>query len=163
MNESRTCAVSRIVASPVTSVFDLIADPRTHADLDASSTVQGTESPRITEPGQVFVMNMYRDDLGHYRSLNTITDFVPGTRITWAPELDRSYDCPLVERLASMTTGGHTYTYSLREVDGGTEVTQIYDWSGVKDPQFAAFCPFVTPEQLTDTLANLARVVEART
>jgi hypothetical protein len=45
-------------------------------------------------------------------------------------------------------------------VDGGTEVTQIYDWSGVKDPRFEAFCPFASRQDLADTLANLARAVE---
>ena len=42
----------------------------------------------------------------------------------------------------------------------GTEVTETYDWSQVADPNFAAFCPFMTRDDLSRTLANLARVVE---
>ncbi|MCD2196706.1 SRPBCC domain-containing protein [Actinomycetospora endophytica] len=160
MNNSTKCTVSRMVAAPRQSVFDILANPRAHADLDGSSTVASSESPRITERGQVFVMDMYREDLGHYRSRNIVTEFVHGERIAWAPELDRSYECWLVEQFADITTGGHTYTYALRETAGGTEVTQIYDWSGVTDPRFAAFCPFVSDQRLTETLENLARVVE---
>jgi hypothetical protein len=122
--------------------------------------VKGAESGPITKAGQVFVMSMHRDDLGHYRTVNTVTEFEPGTSLGWAPALDRSYQCELVERFAGITTGGHTYTYRLRDVDGGTAVTQIYDWSGVKDPRFGAFCPLVSHEQLANTLANLAHEVE---
>jgi hypothetical protein len=106
--------------------------------------LQGTDSDPITKVGQVFIMKMYREDLGDYRTVNTVTELEPGARLTWVPSLDRSYPCRLVEMLANITTGGHSYTYQLREVAGGTEVTQIYDWSGVKDPQFEAFCPSVS-------------------
>ena len=109
----------------------------------------------------MFIMNMHRDDLGHYRSKNTVTEFEPETSIAWAPGLDRSYPCKVVDMLANIREGGHTYTYRLREVDGGTEVTQIYDWSGVTDPQFEGFRPFVSREELAGSLANLARAAEA--
>src|SRR4051812_13782299 len=136
MNDTKTVEVHQIVAAPAGRVFALLADPRQHAVIDGSSTVQAAESGPITHVGQVFVVNMYRDDLDHYRTHKPVTEFEPGTSLGWAPNLDRSYECKVVEMLAGITTGGHTYTYRLREVDGGTEVTQIYDWSGVKDPQF---------------------------
>jgi hypothetical protein len=160
MDNAKTVEVGQVVAAPIGRVFAVIADPRQHAGIDGSGMLQGTDSGPITKVGQVFVMKMYREDLGDYRTVNTVTEFEPGVRLTWAPSLDLSYPCRLVEMLANITTGGHTYTYQLREVAGGTEVTQIYDWSGVKDPQFEAFCPFVSREELADTLAKLARAVE---
>ena len=162
MSDTKTIEVQQFVAAPTGRVFAFLTDPRHHVEIDGSGLVKGAESGPITEAGQVFVMSMHRDDLGHYRTVNTVTEFEPGTSFGWAPNLDRSHQCQLVDMVAAMnmTTGGHTYTYRLREVDGGTEVTQIYDWSEAKDPQFLTFCPFVSREQLADTLANLARAVE---
>ena len=163
MSNPKIIEVVQVVAAPIGRVFALLADTRHHAEIDGSGTVKGAEGGTITEVGQVFIMNMHRDDLGHYRSKNTVTEFEPETSIAWAPGLDRSYPCKVVDMLANIREGGHTYTYRLREVDGGTEVTQIYDWSGVTDPQFEAFCPFVSREELAGSLANLARAAEART
>jgi hypothetical protein len=151
--------VTLSVDAPRDRVFEVLADPRRHVAIDASGMVQGTESPAISAPGQTFVMDMYRDDLGHYRTLNTVTEFETGARFGWAPQLDTSFACPLVDRLASVRTGGHTYTYVVEDEGDGSRVTQIYDWSGVADPQFAAFCPLITRDQLAATLANLAEVV----
>lgn len=161
MSDTKALEVEQFVTAPVGRVFAFLADPRQHAVIDGSGTVKGdAESGPITQVGQAFVMKMHRDDLGHYRTVNTVTEFEPGAGIGWAPTLDLSFPCQLVEMVAGITTGGHTYTYRLREVDGGTEVRQIYDWSGVKDPQFEAFCPFVSRDELATTLANLARAVE---
>jgi Polyketide cyclase / dehydrase and lipid transport len=160
MSDTKTIEVEQLVAAPTGRVFAFLTDPHHHVVIDGSGMVKGAESGPITEVGQVFVMSMHRDDLGHYRTVNTVTEFEPGTSLGWAPALDRSYQCKLVEMFAGITTGGHTYTYRLREVDGGTEVTQIYDWSGVNDPQFGAFCPLLSREELANTLANLARAVE---
>ncbi len=160
MSDTKTLEVERVVAAPSGRVFAFLADPHQHAAIDGSGMLEGAEGEPVTQVGQAFVMNMHRDDLGHYRTVNTVTEFEPGTSIGWAPALDLSFPCKLVEMLADITTGGHTYTYRLREVAGGTEVRQIYDWSGVEDAQFETFCPFVSRAELADTLANLARAVE---
>lgn len=162
MSDPKAIEVVHVVAAPIEHVFALLADTRHHAEIDGSGTVKSAEGGRITEVGQVFIMNMHRDDLGHYRSKSTVTEFEPDTGIAWAPGLDRTYPCKVVDMLANIKEGGHTYAYRLRAVDGGTEVTQTYDWSGVEDPQFAAFCPFVSRADLTRSLANLARAAEAR-
>jgi len=151
--------VALTVRAPVDQVFQVLTTPGRHVEIDASGMIKGTDSPRISETGQTFIMDMYRDDLGHYRTLNTVTEFEPNARIGWAPQLDTSFACPLVERLASVTTGGHSYTYLVEQVDDGSRVTQIYDWSNVADPQFATFCPLITQEQLGATLENLAQIV----
>jgi hypothetical protein len=141
-------------------IFALLAEPGRHAEIDGSDMLQGSESPPITAAGQEFVVDMFRDDLGHYRTVNTVVVFDPPTRIGWAPALDTSFPCPLVDRLAAIRTGGHTYTYQLHESQDGVEVTETYDWSKVPDPKFAALCPIMTSDDLARTLANLARVAE---
>jgi hypothetical protein len=55
--------------------------------------------------------------------------------------------------------GGHTFTYDLREVDGGTEVTEIYDWMSVHDPEFEKMLPVVTEQDLQLSLDNLSEAV----
>ena len=160
MDDAKRFEVRQVVAAPIEQVFAVIADPGKHVGIDGSGMLQRTDSGPVAAVGQVFAMDMYRDSLGHYRTVNLVTEFEPGVRLSWAPSLDVSYPCPLVDKLANITTGGHTYTYQLREVTGGTEITQIYDWSGVKDPQFESFCPFVSREELADTLTKLAREVE---
>jgi hypothetical protein len=110
MSDTKTIEVNQFVAAPSGRVFAFLTDPRQHVVIDGSGTVKGAESGPITEVGQVFVMSMHRDDLGHYRSVNTVTEFEPGTTLGWAPNLDRSYQCKVVEMVAAMnmTTGGHT-------------------------------------------------------
>lgn len=160
MDDTKRFQVSRVIHAPTERIFARLADPARHAEIDGSGMLQGSDSLQITATGQRFVVNMFRDDLGHYRTVNTVVAFEPPTRIAWAPALDTSFACPLVDQLAAIQTGGHTYSYELRESQGGTEVTETYDWSTVTDPRFAAFCPFVTTDALARTLVNLAHVVE---
>jgi uncharacterized protein (TIGR03086 family) len=158
MSDVKQIEVSRVVHAPAERVFAILADPGRHRAIDGAGMLQGTDSGPITEAGQVFAMYMHHDDLGDYRVFNTVTEFEPGRVVGWAPRLDP--DCDLAEKLAGIRTGGHTYTYRLRGAEDGTEVIQTYDWSGVTDPKFEAFCPFVSREQLAGSLENLARAVE---
>jgi hypothetical protein len=160
LSNEKQLEVSRVVSAPAERVFALLADPRRHVVIDGSGMLQSSDSEPITAAGQVFTMNMHHNDLGSYQTMNTVTEFVPNVRLGWAPNLDPSCDLATKLELAGITPGGHTYTYRLSEVDCGTEVVQTYDWSGVTDPKFEAFCPFVNREQLADTLAKLARAVE---
>lgn len=160
MSDAKEMEVSRVVHAPAARVFAVLADPRRHPTIDGSGMLQGTRSDSITASGQEFVMRMHHDDLGDYQTVNAVTAFEPDVVVGWAPRLDTGFECDLVGKLAGIRTGGHTYTYRLREAGDDTEVTETYDWSGVTDPRFEAFCPFVTREQLADTLDNLARAVE---
>ena len=160
MADIKQFQVSRLIHSPGEQIFALLSRPGRHSEIDGSDMLRGSDSPPITAAGQRFVVNMFRDDLGHYRTVNTVVVFEPPTRIGWAPALDTSFPCPLVDRLAAIKTGGHTFTYQLHESQDGTEVTETYDWSKVPDPNFAALCPIMTSDDLDRTLVNLARVAE---
>jgi len=111
--------------------------------------VEGDGRP-IGGIGQVFAMTMHADDLGDHRMINSITAYVPGAREGWAPRMDPT--CELAENLGDLDVSGLTFTYDLREVDGGTEVTSTYEWTGVKDPRFEEMVPRVSQEQLAGTL-----------
>src|ERR1700750_111566 len=77
LSNPKIIEVVQVVAAPIGRVFALLADTRHYGEIDASGTVRGAEGGTITEVGQVFIMNMHRDDLGHYRSKNTVTEFEP--------------------------------------------------------------------------------------
>lgn len=159
MDTSRKIQASLVIAAPQDAIFALLADPNRHTDLDGAGMLRGVEgdSAPIGGMGQVFTMNMHQDDLGDYRMVNTVTAFQPSSRIGWAPAVDPS--CELAAKLGDMDASGHTYTYDLREVEGGTEVTQTYEWMSVRDEEFLKLFPRVSQDQLEGTLAKIAGTV----
>jgi Polyketide cyclase / dehydrase and lipid transport len=160
VDTSKKLQASKVINAPADKIFALIADPNRHTDLDGAGMLRGLagETPPLAAIGQAFTMNMNQPDLGDYRMVNTVTAFIPGARIGWGPAVDPS--CALAGQLGDIEASGHTYTYDLHPVDGGTEVTQTYDWTGVKDPNFEAFFPRVSAEQLAGTLDRIAATVE---
>ncbi len=159
MDTSKKLQASRVIDAPADDIFALLADPNRHTELDCTDMLRGPEgdTPPIGGIGQVFTMNMHQPDLGDYRIFNTVTAYVPPSRIGWAPRIDPS--CSAAEQLGEMDVSGHTYTYDLHETEGGTEVTQSYEWIGVKDPNFEASFPQVSQEQLAGTLDRIADIV----
>ncbi|MCW0216415.1 MAG: hypothetical protein OJJ54_23955 [Pseudonocardia sp.] len=159
MDTSRKLQVSRVIDAPAADIFAILANPERHAEIDGAGMLRGVEGEAepIAGIGQVFAMNMHQDAFGDYRMLNSVTAFVPDARIGWSPAIDPG--CELAGKLGDMHVGGHTYTYDLAEGDGGTTVTQTYEWMSVKDPEFLKFFPLVSEEQLAGTLDRLAEAV----
>lgn len=161
MDTSKKLHASRTINASAEDIFALLADPGRHTELDGAGMLRGPEGDAqpIAGVGQVFVMNMHQDALGDYRMINKVLVYVPGARIGWGPTLDPDTD--LAKQLGEIQATGHTFTYDLAPADGGgTEVTQTYDWTGVKDPKFEEFFPIVTEDHLAGTLDNLAKAVE---
>lgn len=103
---------SVVVDASPSDVFDLLADPRRHADFDGSGTVQAsqTDAPERLSEGATFGMKMR---LGvPYPMTNTVIEFVENEQIAW-----RHF-------------GKHVWRYSLEPVDGGarTKVVEEFDW-----------------------------------
>jgi uncharacterized protein YndB with AHSA1/START domain len=159
VDTSRKMQVSKVIDAPPDAVFALLADPHRHQELDDAGMIRGVDGDAapLGGIGQVFAMNMTQPELGDYRMMNTVTAYVPDARIGWAPRLDPT--CELAEKLGDMDASGHTYTYDLVEVDGGTEVTQTYEWMSVKDPKFLEMFPVVSQEQLAGSLDRIAAAV----
>lgn len=159
MDTSRKLQASRVIDAPADKIFALLSDPGKHSEIDEAGMVQGVEGDPapIGGIGQVFTMNMHQDALGDYRMVNTVTAYQPGSRIGWSPAMDPT--CELASKLGDMKVGGHTFTYDLAEVDGGTEVTQTYEWMSVHDEAFLAMLPIVSEQNLEGTLDRIAAAV----
>jgi uncharacterized protein YndB with AHSA1/START domain len=147
--------VSGTVDAPPEAVFALIADPSRHCDIDGSGMCQSSSSGPITGVGQSFVMDMYRDGLGKYQTRNEVTVFEPGRRIAWRPSMETS--SPEIDgAIGDITPGGQTWSFDLEPTnDGKTKVTHTYDWSTIRDERFGALCPFITPEEMSNTVSAL--------
>jgi hypothetical protein len=157
VSESERIAVTRTVDGGADEIFAVLADPGKHTELDSSSMLRGLASgTTLSAVGDEFIMNMHNDFLGDYQIRNTVVACQPGEKIGWAPALypEGSHD----DKLGGMKPGGHTYTWELTPAGPGkTTITQIYDWSEVKDPQFKGLFPMLNETQLGESIDRAAR------
>lgn len=160
MADDKKQVVTGTVDAPPEQLFAVLADPARHAEIDGSSMCVGCSSGPITGVGQSFVMDMHRDGLGKYQVRNEVTEFEPGKRIAWRTKLETS--SPEIDAFrGDITLGGTTWAYSLEPTgDGRTQVTHSYDWSTLYDARFAAYCPFITPDEMSGTIAALAAAAQ---
>src|SRR5436305_14247794 len=80
-------STSRRIAAPAAAVFEILASPRRHLEMDGSGMLRGSDSPVVTGVGDVFVMNMFFAPLGgDYQVVNHVVEFEPDRRIAWEPE-----------------------------------------------------------------------------
>lgn len=160
MNENKKQVVRGTIDAPPEKVFALLVDPARHAEIDGSSMCVGCPTGPITGVGQSFVMDMHRDGLGKYQVRNEVTEFEPGKRFVWRTKLETT-SSEIEAFRGDITLGGTTWAYSLEPAgDGKTEVTHTCDWSTLYDERFAAYCPFITPEEMTKTLSALAAAAQ---
>lgn len=146
----KVVSVSRVIKASPEVIFDVLADPARHAEIDGSGMVQNIrgESSRLAL-GSKFGMDMKMGPLP-YRITNTVKEFEENRLIAWAH------------------FGGHRWRYELEPttVDGApaTEVTESFDWSTCnpvagKGIELAGY-PKKHPANMTATLERLAEVVE---
>jgi len=151
VDDVRRIVVSRRVEAPAARVFALLADPRRHAEIDGSGTVRSASATGpVTGVGERFRMGMYREDRGgDYETDNVVTTYEPDRAIGWATTY------PDQEPL------GYTYTFLLTpDGDEHTVVTEVYDWTGVTDPDVLRLFPRVGAAELADTLDRLGHALE---
>ena len=135
-----TRSVSRTTVVPASpqAVFDLLADPRRHADIDGSGTVKGRlRGPSRLSRGARFGMRMR---LGvPYVITNTVVEFEEGRRIAW-----RHF-------------GRHVWRWELAPVPEGTRVTETFDWGPSLAPRAieALGYPARNAQAIEATLARL--------
>lgn len=127
-----------MIHAPASRIFDILADPSKHSELDGSGTVRGAvgNPPRLCE-GARFSMAM-RMGLP-YRVTNEVVEFEEGRRIAW-----RHF-------------GGHVWRYDLEPVEGGTRVTETFDGRTSKAPLVLALMGVEKrhPAAMEATLARL--------
>lgn len=160
-----TVAARRVVDAPAEAVFDVLADPSSHAAIDGTGWVgRPVDEGRLEGTGQVFRMAMFHDDHPnkHYEMANRVEVFDRPTAIAWQPGAQRRH-IPGQEDSGDATVefGGWIWRYDLEPVGPDrTEVTLTYDWSGVA-PSFRdiEFPPF-EPDHLDNSLEHLAALAE---
>lgn len=114
MGRQRKVSTSRVIAADRQAIFDTLAEPAQHPVIDGSGTVMalrdgGTDRLHL---GARFGMDMRVG--ASYRVVNEVVEFEEGERIAWRH------------------LGGHRWRYELEDVEGGTQVTETFDWSGAK-------------------------------
>ena len=140
-NPSRIVSFSTIVSAPADEIFNLLADPRRHSEIDGSGSVQAAQinAPERLSLDATFGMQM---KIGlSYKITNTVVEFEEGKTIAW-----RHF-------------GGHIWRYILEPVDGGTKVTEQFDWNKSKSPLILKLrkSPQDNAKSIEKTLENLVK------
>jgi uncharacterized protein YndB with AHSA1/START domain len=126
MVESRdVVSVERLIAAPADRIFELLADPGRHRDIDGSGGVRDAkESPPRLTMGAQFGMSMR---LGlNYSMTNEVIEFDDGKRIAWQTRP--------AGNLQGRFFGGRIWRYELEPAGGGTLVRESWDVSQEKGP-----------------------------
>ena len=103
----RQVSTSRVIAAPAQTIFDVLADPSKHSIIDGSGTlVEAKSNPPRLFLGAKFGMKM------SFRVVmrNKVVEFEDGKQIGWRH------------------IGQHIWRYQLEPVEGGTKVTETFDW-----------------------------------
>jgi hypothetical protein len=104
-----------------------------------------------------FVVHMDREALGDIPEMGKYDVTVSITRY----EQDREIAWTILGRVRPQI--GHVYGYRLEPVDGGTRVTQYYDWSDIApDRKEKDIFPIVSEASLKATLGILDQTVRRR-
>jgi len=141
---SRSVSRSRVIDASADDILAVIASPAGHEKIDGSGSVRGMISgPDPLEMGSKFRMKM---KLGvPYRMALKVVDFEQNRLIAWAH------------------AGKHRWRFELESVDGGTRVTETFDWSTAISPRIIERMgwPDRHPANLELTLERLEAVVLA--
>lgn len=162
MTEEQIDAVTTIRAAAQV-VFDVLADPSTHAAIDGTGWVrESVDGRRLTEQGQIFRMAMYHDNHPDkdYEMANRVVVYDPPNAIAWEPGQEVSARGFLMEAPndEDIAFGGWIWRYDVTPVGPSeTEVRLTYDWSAVPSSvrEGIEFPPFGR-EHLDNSLSNLA-------
>ena len=109
--EAQQVSGSRVVDATPEQIFDLLTDPTRHGEIDGSGMVQQArgDTARL-EMGTKFGMDMKMGPLP-YRITNTVVEYEENRLIAW------------------QHLGKHRWRYELEPVEGGTLVTETFDYS----------------------------------
>jgi hypothetical protein len=154
--------VSRRIGAPAGDIFEILADPDRHLDLDGSGMVRGVVSDGVVSGvGDVFVMSMYYSQLGNYEMNNHVVEYERGRRIGWEPEAGRGHP----DASTADARWGQRWIFDLR-ADGpdATIVTEIYDCSRLPEDERASIDNGrIWIEAMTRTLERLDELCTGRT
>ncbi len=144
-NDTRATSVERVIAASPDAIFDVLADPRRHSEIDGSGSVRKVRegTPERLSLGAHFGMDM---KIGMpYRVDNEVVEFEEDRRIAWRH------------------MGHHVWRYELEPVAEGTRVKETFDWAHSRAPWALELmrAPQRNRKSMESTLVRLAAVVES--
>lgn len=141
-DHGKVVARSTVVPAPPGEIFEILADPRRHGEIDGSGSVKEAfiDAPARLSMGAQFGMKM--KIVVPYSMKNTVVEFEENRRIAWRH------------------LGGHVWRYVLEPVEGGTRVTEEFDWSTNRAPLMLAVMRAKqnNATAIEKTLGNLVRI-----
>ena len=143
-------SVERVIKAPAEAIFDLLADPTRHTEIDGSGAVRDatTGSERL-HLNSVFGMNMKAGV--KYAMENTVVEFVENERIAWQPRARN--------KIIAIFGGGRIWRYELEPVEGGTLVRETWD---IREEQIKLLIRPMrgkTVQAMTKTLERIEAIV----
>ena len=156
MEHESVSSTTTIGAAPE-SVFAVLADPSTHADIDGTGWVRGAvDDARLTAIGQVFRMAMRHPNHPDkdYEITNLVEVCDAPRAIAWKPGTESA-------ETGQLSFGGWTWRYDLEPAGPSrTTVTLTDDWSAVGPEvrEYLQFPPFA-PDHLDNSLQHLSDLV----
>lgn len=143
MNDQQV-SVSRTIAQPPDRIFDLLSSPEGHTRMDGSGTVLAGKdgNPTRLELGSKFTMKMKQGPVP-YKVSSHVKEFEENRLIAWSH------------------FGGHRWRYELEPVEGGTRVTETFDWSTSKAPKLIELAgyPKKHPAGMERTLERIEQLL----
>ena len=140
MSNERKVSVSRVIDASPEDIFAVLTDPLQHPVIDGSGMVKGENfgPDRLNAAGDEFGMKMSFSGIP-YRIKNTVKEYEENELIAWSH------------------FGGHRWRYELEKVDGGTKVTETFDWSTSTTPRVIELMgyPKKHPANMEATLERL--------
>jgi hypothetical protein len=144
MSKRRIVSAERVINAPAAVIFDILANPYRHHEIDGSNTVQ---QPRSGTPERLFLGATFSMDMkmkASYFTNNHVVAFEENRVIAW-------------HHMAKFV-----WKYELTPVDGGTLVKESFNYS---KPWGIFIEPLGWPaknqQAMEATLARLADLVEA--
>lgn len=117
INDRNHVTVQRVIPAPPEPIFDLLADPAGHLEIDGSGTVKASRSgSRRLALGDSFGMDMQMG--ASYSTRNVVVEFEDNRVIAWQT---------LAPGLLRHLLTGRIWRYQLTPVEGGTLVSETWD------------------------------------
>ena len=110
-DKPRQVSVSRIIAAPPEKIFAVLSSPAGHVAIDGSGTVKHA---RDGQPDKLVLGSKFGMDMKMgvpYKTQNTVVEYEENRLIAW------------------QHFGKHRWRYELEPADGGTRVTETFEWS----------------------------------
>ena len=145
-------SVERVIAAAPGPIFDLLADPSRHREIDGSGTVRdAAEGSSRLSLGSRFGMGMRV--VASYEMTNEVVEFETDRRIAWQARPSSSVGAKLA--------GGRIWRYELEPVEGGTRVRESWDISQERIPALVIAAKRMTRKNMAKTLARIEEIVTA--